>query len=162
MGRGTVFEIDFHEIRGRPMALATGGWVISLVLVGLVALAQSFGLDMILGAGTAGLIVALANRGEQLRILHQKLDAIGFGFLIPIFFVTSGIKFDLSALIEGPIALLRVPLYLLFLAIRGLPVFLYRGDLQQSDLPPRRPLLQPTRAVSYPDNQIGDPWAETR
>ena len=137
MERGTVFEIDFHEIRGRPMALATGGWVISLVLVGLVALAQSFGLDMILGAGTAGLIVALANRGEQLRILHQNLDAIGFGFLIPIFFVTSGIKFDLSALIEGPIVLLRVPLYLLlFLAIRGLPFFLYRGDLQQSDLPP--------------------------
>jgi Kef-type K+ transport system membrane component KefB len=137
MGRGAVFEIDFDEIRGRSMALATGGWVISLVLVGLVVLAQSFGLDMILGAGTAGLIVALANRGEQRRILHQKLDALGFGFLIPIFFVTSGIKFDLSALIEGPIALLRVPLYLLlFLAIRGLPVFLYRGDLQQSDLLP--------------------------
>ena len=105
-----------------------------LLLIGVVFLAQSFGLYVILGAVTAGLIVALGNRGQQQRILQQKLDAIGFGFMIPIFFVTSGIKFDLSALIEGPVALLRVPLYLLlFLAIRGLPVFLYWGDLPRND-----------------------------
>ncbi len=50
---------------------------------------------------------------------------------------TSAIKFDLSALVEGPVALLRVPLYLpLFLLIRGLPVLLYRRDLKRSDLLP--------------------------
>jgi Kef-type K+ transport system membrane component KefB len=126
-----LFARTMHASSQLPVRLCV------LLLIGLVVLAQSFGLDMILGAVTAGLIVALGNRGQQRRILQQKLDAIGFGFLIPIFFVTSGIKFDLSALIEGPTALLRVPLYLLlFLVIRGLPVFLYRGDLPRNDLLP--------------------------
>jgi Kef-type K+ transport system membrane component KefB len=126
-----LFARTMHASSQLPVRLCV------LLLVALVVLAQSFGLDIILGAVTAGLIVALGNRGQQRRILQQKLDAIGFGFLIPIFFVTSGIKFDLSALLEGPVALLRVPLYLLlFLVIRGLPVFLYRGDLQRNDLLP--------------------------
>jgi Kef-type K+ transport system membrane component KefB len=126
-----LFARTMHASSQLPVRLCV------LLLIGLVVLAQSFGLEMILGAVTAGLIVALGNRGQQRRILQQKLDAIGFGFLIPIFFVTSGIKFDLSALLEGPISLLRVPLYvLLFLVIRGLPVFLYRGDLQRNDLLP--------------------------
>ena len=126
-----LFARTMHASSQLPVRLCV------LLLIALVVLAQSFGLDMILGAVTAGLIVALGSRGQQRRILQQKLDAIGFGFLIPIFFVTSGIKFDLSALLEGPIALLRVPLYLLlFLVIRGLPVFLYRGDLQRNDLLP--------------------------
>lgn len=110
-----------------------------LLLVGLVTLAESFGLDVILGAFAAGLIVGLANRVDPSRdeTLRHKLDAIGFGFLVPIFFVTSGIQFDLSALFDGWSALLRVPVFLaLFLLVRGAPTLLYRGDLHRADLVP--------------------------
>ena len=110
-----------------------------LLLVGLVTLAERFGLDVILGAFAAGLIVGLAHRVEPARadVLRHKLDAIGFGFLVPIFFVTSGIRFDLGALLTGADALLRVPVFLLlFLVIRGAPAWLYRRDLDRADLAP--------------------------
>jgi Kef-type K+ transport system membrane component KefB len=110
-----------------------------LVLVGLVTLAGTFGLDVILGAFAAGLIVGLANRvgPDTGPTLHHKLDAIGFGFLIPIFFVTSGIEFDVVALFARPAALLRVPVFLLlFLLIRGAPALLYARALGRRDLLP--------------------------
>ena len=110
-----------------------------LLLVALVTLADTFGLDVILGAFAAGLIVGLANRVEPRReqTLHHKLDAIGFGFLVPIFFVASGIRLDLGALFESPAAFVRLPVFLLlFLVVRGAPALLYSGDLDRSDLVP--------------------------
>ena len=56
-----------------------------------------------------------------------KLEAIGFGVFIPIFFIASGLNFDLYALFASPAALLLVPFYLgALLLVRGFPVFLYR------------------------------------
>jgi Kef-type K+ transport system membrane component KefB len=108
-----------------------------LVLMLLVALADRFGLDMILGAFASGMVVGLGTRGEQGRSLHHKLDAIGFGFLIPMFFVASGMKFDLPALLESPQALMRMPVFLLlFLIVRGAPVLLYRSELAREELLP--------------------------
>jgi Kef-type K+ transport system membrane component KefB len=108
-----------------------------LVLMLLVALANKFGLDMILGAFASGMVVGLATKGEQGRSVHHKLDAIGFGFLIPMFFVASGMKFDLPALLENPQALLRVPLFLLFfLVVRGAPALIYRSELAKEELLP--------------------------
>jgi Kef-type K+ transport system membrane component KefB len=108
-----------------------------LVLMLLVALANKFGLDMILGAFASGMVVGLATKGEQGRSLHHKLDAIGFGFLIPMFFVASGMKFDLRALLDNPQALLRVPLFLLFfLIVRGVPALSYRNELAKEELLP--------------------------
>jgi Kef-type K+ transport system membrane component KefB len=108
-----------------------------LVLMLLVTLANKFGLDMILGAFGSGMVVGLATKGEQGRSLHHKLDAIGFGFLIPMFFVASGMRFDLRALLDDPRALLRVPLYLLFfLIVRGAPTLLYRDELGKDELLP--------------------------
>ena len=61
-----------------------------------------------------------------------KIDAIGFGFLIPIYFVISGLRFDLSALVDSPSALARVPLFLLlFLVCRGVPALLFRKQLDK-------------------------------
>ena len=58
------------------------------------------------------------------------MEGIGFGFLIPVYFVTSGIKFDLSDLLASPAAVLRVPLFLaLFLVVRGIPALLFRRSL---------------------------------
>jgi Kef-type K+ transport system membrane component KefB len=108
-----------------------------LVLMMLVALANKFGLDMILGAFASGMVVGLATKGEQGQSLHHKLDAIGFGFLIPMFFVASGMRFDLQALLSNPQALLRVPLFLLFfLIVRGAPILLYRNELEKQELLP--------------------------
>jgi Kef-type K+ transport system membrane component KefB len=59
--------------------------------------------------------------------LRQKLEAIGFGVFIPVFFITSGLQFDLAALISSPATLLRVPIFLAaLLLVRGLPALLYR------------------------------------
>jgi Kef-type K+ transport system membrane component KefB len=108
-----------------------------LLIVGLVALADDFGLDIVLGGFAAGLIVGLIARGPEAEPLHIKFDAIGYGFLIPIFFITSGITFDLDALFASVTTVLRLPVFvLLFLLCRGLPVFLlYRrtGDLAKAD-----------------------------
>jgi Kef-type K+ transport system membrane component KefB len=106
-----------------------------LLIVLLVLLAETLGLDVLLGAFAAGIVVRLFSaRGEGERI-RAKLEAIGFGFLIPIFFVVSGIQFDLHVFIERPASLWRVPLFVaLMVAARGLPVpLLYRSVLPRAE-----------------------------
>jgi Kef-type K+ transport system membrane component KefB len=101
-----------------------------LVLAGLVVVARDFGLDAILGALAAGVVVALASPGEHGKALAHKLEAIGFGFFAPIFFVTTGLRFDLNALLSSPKALLLMPLFLvLFFVVRGLPALMARREL---------------------------------
>lgn len=108
-----------------------------LLLIGLVVLAETFSLDILLGAFAAGLVVSLASSGEDAKPLRVKLEGIGFGFLIPIFFVVTGMQFDLDALFESASTILRLPLFLaLLLLVRGLPVLIYRRDLPRADLPP--------------------------
>lgn len=102
-----------------------------LLIVALAVLASEFGLDVILGAFGAGILVGMLVRGSDSREFAAKLDAIGFGFLIPVFFIATGMDFDLDALLDDPGALALVPGFaLLFLLTRGLPVLLlYRRDL---------------------------------
>src|SRR5688572_7849193 len=101
-----------------------------LVLAGLVVVARDFGLDAILGALAAGVVVALASPGEHGKALAHKLEAIGFGFFGPIFFVTTGLRFDLNALLSSPKALLLMPFFLLlFFVVRGLPALMARREL---------------------------------
>src|SRR5580698_6819589 len=97
-----------------------------LLVILLVYLAEELSLDVLLGAFAAGVVVRLFIRGEDSEEITSKLEAIGFGFLIPIFFIDSGINFDLHALIHVPKDLLLVPLFtVLFLVTRGLPTFLF-------------------------------------
>ena len=102
-----------------------------LLVFGLVALAAELGLDLLLGGFVAGLITRQALGAREASIFESKLTAVGYGFLIPFFFVTSGMAFDLDALGASAGALLKLPLFLaLFLIVRGLPaVALYRRDL---------------------------------
>ena len=102
-----------------------------LVLGGLFVLAASLGLDVILGAFAAGLIVGLVARGEAAHDFHVKLDGVGYGFLIPIFFIDTGIGFDIDALLGDAATLAMLPVYAaLFLVVRGLPTWVaYRHDL---------------------------------
>ena len=100
-----------------------------MLLVAFVALASLLGLETILGAFIAGVILRLVD-GDRMMThpqFRQKLEAVGFGVFIPIFFVTSGIRFDLAALFSSPSTLLRVPVFLVaLLLVRGVPALLYR------------------------------------
>lgn len=103
-----------------------------VLLVGLAAAAVRLGFEAILGAFLAGGLLRALDPGSDERHpqFHVKLDGLGFGFLIPVFFVTSGITFDLKALLDHPATLLLVPLYLvLLLVVRGLPALAYRKAL---------------------------------
>ena len=102
-----------------------------LLTFSLAALASELGLDVLLGGFVAGMITRAALRGREMEALESKLTAVAFGFLVPFFFVTSGITFDLDALLASASALLKVPLFLaLFLVVRGAPaMLLYRGVL---------------------------------
>jgi Kef-type K+ transport system membrane component KefB len=105
---------------------------ITVVLVfGLVLLASKLGLDVLLGGFVAGMIVRLALKGHELQVFESKLTAVGFGFFVPFFFITSGIEFDLGAL-GSTTALLKLALFfVLFLVVRGAPaMLLYRNVLQ--------------------------------
>lgn len=102
-----------------------------LMVVALVWVAGHLGLDVLLGAFTAGIVVRLFVDGDQIEVVGSKLAAIGFGFLVPIFFIVSGMKFDVDSFVDEPATLLRVPVFLgLFLVVRGLPaLLLYRHEL---------------------------------
>jgi Kef-type K+ transport system membrane component KefB len=97
-----------------------------LLLVAFTALAARFGLESILGAFLAGAIVGLVDRDSSSHPRFRiKLEAIGYGFLVPVFFVSSGIRLDLTGLLHSPSALVRVPVFLLaLLMVRGLPALL--------------------------------------
>lgn len=100
-----------------------------MLLVFFVALASVLGLETILGAFVAGVILRLVD-GDRMMThpqFRQKLEAIGFGVFIPVFFVASGIRFDLAALFSSPSTILRVPLFLAaLLLVRGVPALFYR------------------------------------
>jgi Kef-type K+ transport system membrane component KefB len=105
---------------------------ITVVLVfGLVLLADELGLDILLGGFVAGMIVRLALKGRELAVFESKLTAVGFGFFIPFFFITSGIEFDLAALGSAEALAKLVMFFGLFLVVRGAPaLLLYRRVLR--------------------------------
>ena len=91
-------------------------------------LAYRFGFASILGAFAAGLLVRLIelSRGTPHPQFKTKMEGIGFGFLIPIFFISTGVEFQLKALLASPVALAEVPLFLAaLLFVHGLPALLY-------------------------------------
>lgn len=104
------------------------------VVFALAALASELGLDLLLGGFVAGIIVRLALKGREVPVFESKLTAVGYGFLIPFFFVTSGLKFDVAAL-GDPEALAKLVMFLvLFLVVRGTPaMLLYRAVLDRRD-----------------------------
>ena len=99
------------------------------VLGGLVLIAIDVGFDFVLGAFAAGLVVGLALDSPEGEVVRMRLEGIGFGFLIPIYFVVTGITFDLDALLRpGGLALAALFLCLL-LVVRGASSLLWLRDL---------------------------------
>jgi Kef-type K+ transport system membrane component KefB len=104
--------------------------IAALLLCGLAVLAERLGLDLALGALAAGMIIALATRGLDTDALHLKLDAIGFGFLVPVFFIASGMKLEVTAIFGRPAGLaLTALVFATLLLIRLALVVLFRGPL---------------------------------
>ncbi|MDQ0892579.1 cation:proton antiporter [Agromyces ramosus] len=99
--------------------------LVVLLLLALVALSVVLDLDMLLGAFTAGVLFRLLLSGapeRDVEMVESKLEAVGYGFLVPIFFINTGVTFDLAALIGDPLTLLLLPIFLLLLLIvRGVP-----------------------------------------
>jgi Kef-type K+ transport system membrane component KefB len=108
-----------------------------VVIVGLVVLAADLGLDIVLGAFAAGVLIGLVTRGSDSATFDAKLDAIGFGFLVPIFFIYTGMTYELDTL-GDPSTLALVPMFAaLFLFVRGLPAWLlYRRHLSPAEVRP--------------------------
>ena len=107
-----------------------------MVLVfGLVALATQLGLDLLLGGFVAGLIVRATLHGREIAAFDSKVTAVGYGLLIPFFFITSGMEFDLDSLVSSGEALAKLPLFaVLFLVVRGVPaLLLYRHVLESRE-----------------------------
>ena len=98
----------------------------------MLALAGEFGLDVVLGAFIAGIIVRRFAPPSSESALQVRIEAIGFGFLIPLFFVVSGANLDIRSIIENPAPMLRFFVYILI--ARGLVQYL----LYRKAIPDRR------------------------
>jgi Kef-type K+ transport system membrane component KefB len=123
-----MMQTNLHSSSQLPVRVSV------LLIVVLVWIASALGLDVLLGAFASGVVVRLFSAGPDGEVVREKLDAIGFGFLVPIFFIVSGMNFDLHALTSSPSTFLRLPLFLLlFLVVRGVPALvLYRGQLDRA------------------------------
>jgi Kef-type K+ transport system membrane component KefB len=104
-------------------------WAVVLLFL-LLAVASRFGLDVVLGAMLAGMVLRHWTRRMDVDTtsLDRKFDAVGYGIFIPIFFISSGMTLDLRAISQNPLRLLIF--FLLLLIVRGLPSLLvYRRAL---------------------------------
>ena len=113
----------------RATSQTTLRWSIVLLLALLVA-AGRFGLDVVLGAMLAGIVLRSWTHRIEMDVtpLEGKLDAVGYGFFIPVFFVSSGMGLDVKSIAENPLRLLVF--FVLLLVVRGLPsMLIYRRVL---------------------------------
>lgn len=102
--------------------------VVFMILTALLALSIFLGLDMLLGAFVAGIVWRLimrdADTADQ-QAVESKLEGIAFGFLVPFFFVYTGVTFDLASLLADPVLFAFVPgVLVLLIVVRGLPSML--------------------------------------
>ena len=110
-------------------AQTTLRWTLALLLL-LLVVANKFGLDVVFGAFLAGVVLRRWAPGD-VHVLEEKLDAVGYGFFIPVFFVASGMGLDLRSIVEAPGRLILF--FVLLLVVRGLPtLLLYRTALPLS------------------------------
>ena len=103
-----------------------GSFVILLIFA---ALAFEFGVDALLGAFVAGIVLRVADRDDRpnLKRFHGKLRAIGYGFLVPVFFVGTGLTFDVRSLLASASSLALLPvLVVAILVVRATPALIFR------------------------------------
>ncbi len=135
-----VFSRTLHSSTQLPVR-------VSLLVLGIFfLLSDVLGFENILGAFTAGMIVGLATRGPAAQSFREKIDAVCFGWFTPFFFVSTGLKFDVGAVTGSAATLgLVVAFLVIFLLVRGVPIFLYRRDTAKGE---RLPLALFTAVAS--------------
>jgi Kef-type K+ transport system membrane component KefB len=125
LGRGGRVHQILTEGEGAT-AQATLRWTVAMLLL-LLLIANAFGLDVVLGAFLAGVVLRRWTPGDA-KSLDDKLDSVGYGFFIPVFFVASGMSLDLRSIVHEPARLILF--FGLLLIVRGLPTLLvYRSAL---------------------------------
>ncbi len=82
------------------------------IMIAFIVLSQKIGIEIILGAFLAGFLISMLSTETDLKLLHDKLNGVGFGFFIPLFFIMVGVRFDLRPLIENPKNLILLPVIL--------------------------------------------------
>jgi Kef-type K+ transport system membrane component KefB len=128
--RSTTISSDLLRLQDTTAQIRVRGAIV--LLVGFAVIADKLGLETILGAFMAGAILSLLDRDQKMTHpdFRRKLEAMGFGFFIPVFFVTSGVRYDLDALVAQTSNLVMLPIFLgTLLLVRGLPALLYRRVL---------------------------------
>jgi Kef-type K+ transport system membrane component KefB len=95
----------------------------------LVFIAADAGFEFVLGAFAAGLVVALALESPQGELVRMRLEGIGFGFLIPVYFVVTGMSFDLDSLLTRDGIALALGFLALLLVVRGAAALLWIREL---------------------------------
>ena len=99
-----------------------------VLLVGLLLVTQEFGVEAALGAFFAGIVLRLAANSAEAEVFDDKLDTVGYGVFIPVFFIASGMALDIESIVENPLRLLVF--FGLLLLVRGVPALLiYRRTL---------------------------------
>ncbi len=118
-----------------------------LLMIALLVVSESLKFDAILGSFLAGALLAAVSdpaKEDELGHVRHKLEGMGFGFFVPVFFVATGLSFPVDQLFSDWSTTVRVPLFLFMLLVaRGLPVLLLRPDLERHELVPSA-LLQAT------------------
>lgn len=117
--------------RGHGTSSQTAIRLTVLLLLGLVATAELFGLDVALGAFVAGVILKLVATEDEENVLQTKLTGVAFGVFIPLFFIVSGAKLDIQSIIEYP--QLLITFTVLLLLVRGVPQYvIYRHAIPET------------------------------
>lgn len=117
--------------RGQETSSQTAVRLTALLLVALLAVAEGFGLDVVLGAFIAGIIIKQLAPANEEAVLQKKVEGIAFGVFIPIFFIVSGARLDVDSIIANPSLLLIF--FVLLLIVRGVPqFFIYRRAIPQA------------------------------
>lgn len=130
---GRIRQLPLPPLFRRTMK-SSGQFPIRLAMFLAISFAlfgQRLGVDLVLGAFVAGAVLRILLPEDLHGELMERLSAVGYGFLVPIFFVTSGAELDIAALASAPGAVGLVPVFMLMmLIVRGLPaLILYREVL---------------------------------
>jgi Kef-type K+ transport system membrane component KefB len=136
-----------------------------LFLAVMVWLADELGLDVLLGAFAAGMVTNLIASGASRRsveLFESKLNGIGFGFVVPLFFVVSGMKFDLDSIFDDPLIIVVGPAFLIaFLVLRGIPAAVTTRSMPMRDrvafafyLATQLPLVVVITAIGVDTNRL--------
>ena len=129
--RGAVGQL-VERLSRAPIELRVRGSF--ALLLAFAAVAAQFGLEVILGAFVAGAIVSSLAVGREHPLYHVKVDAIGYGFFIPVFFILTGARLDVPALLASAETLVLVPVLLVAVfLVKGIPALLYRDEFGWRD-----------------------------